>query len=430
MIEICSVVAIIGILVGLLLPAVQSAREQARRTSCANNLMQIGLATHVYHTSFDQFPVQLSGTDGSTKAQQDNDRRLSFLVALLPMIDEQPRWEEIQQALPRDEMDSSMGYSYDMGYSMGYDDWSMDEYGTGGMDEASESDSMDADGEPKNWVAGGPEPFVYQYGPWHDVSTYRCPSDPGEGLPSIGRSNYAACFGDGMMAAETGPFKEVNGRFVYDPELAKQTNASMRGVFVPRVVTRLSDVSDGLSTTILLGEIATDLGDKDTRTMPIPGPLAGAGTPLRCHPTWARDTDKIDVERPRFWVNQFNNSKLLGSAGMRRGYRWADGMPLYTGFNTILPPNREITLEKDDDQSSGVLTASSRHQGGAHVCMVDGTIVFVTDSIDAGDTNQCTVFDGGSNPPGSKSPFGLWGALGTRFSGEWKAIGFETRSVQ
>ena len=70
------------------------------------------------------------------------------------------------------------------------------------------------------------------------------------------------------------------------------------------------------------------------------------------------------------------------------------------------------------------MTVSSRHQGGAHVLMADGSVQFVTDSIEAGNPNAQTVYvllGGGSGPPsvaGSASQFGLWGALGTRANKE------------
>jgi len=63
---------------------------------------------------------------------------------------------------------------------------------------------------------------------------------------------------------------------------------------------------------------------------------------------------------------------------------------------------------------------SSRHVGGAHVLMADGAVIFITDSIEAGNRNHGVVWLNGmgDRQPGSESPFGLWGALGTRASKE------------
>ena len=68
------------------------------------------------------------------------------------------------------------------------------------------------------------------------------------------------------------------------------------------------------------------------------------------------------------------------------------------------------------DDDVGSLPASSRHQGGAHVLMGDGGVKFVTDSIEAG--NQRAMAIRHDNKPGKKSPYGLWGALGSRAAKE------------
>ena len=89
----------------------------------------------------------------------------------------------------------------------------------------------------------------------------------------------------------------------------------------------------------------------------------------------------------------------------------------------MLPPNREVCFAGDVD--TGVLPASSRHQGGAHVLMGEGAVVFITDSMEAGDTRHPIVrLNGGINTQysgtarGSESPRGLWGALGMRAARE------------
>ncbi len=73
----------------------------ARRTSCANNLTQVGLATHHYHSAFKQLPTQLSGTDGNIIVGKDNDRRLSCFVGLLPFLEMSGLSEKIRQPLDR-----------------------------------------------------------------------------------------------------------------------------------------------------------------------------------------------------------------------------------------------------------------------------------------------------------------------------------------
>jgi prepilin-type processing-associated H-X9-DG protein len=81
-------------------------------------------------------------------------------------------------------------------------------------------------------------------------------------------------------------------------------------------------------------------------------------------------------------------------------------------------------LRDDRDDCWGILPPSSRHQGGVQIGFADGAVRFVTDGIDAGRADRPTVYLGSSNPPGSESPYGIWGALGTRASGELKAYDF------
>ncbi|SMP74207.1 prepilin-type processing-associated H-X9-DG domain-containing protein [Neorhodopirellula lusitana] len=102
----------------------------------------------------------------------------------------------------------------------------------------------------------------------------------------------------------------------------------------------------------------------------------------------------------------------------RRGYKWAFGRISFTGMNTILPPNCEICIV-GDFSGAGVCPLGSRHPGGCHVLMGDGAVKFITDSIEAGKSNSAQVSNAsGGLAAGRKSPFGLWGSLGTRASKE------------
>jgi prepilin-type N-terminal cleavage/methylation domain-containing protein len=83
LVELLVVIAIIGILVALLLPAVQSAREAARRTQCANNLKQMGVALHNYHDTFQRFPFGWS------------DRGAGWTTMILPQIEQKNLWDTL-----------------------------------------------------------------------------------------------------------------------------------------------------------------------------------------------------------------------------------------------------------------------------------------------------------------------------------------------
>ncbi|MCA9176550.1 MAG: DUF1559 domain-containing protein [Planctomycetales bacterium] len=97
LVELLVVIAIIGVLVALLLPAVQAAREAARRMSCSNNLKQLALSCHNYHDTFKKLPWN-NDLGNSVAPGQPNARwrQLSWIVAVLPYMEQEPLYNRIQ----------------------------------------------------------------------------------------------------------------------------------------------------------------------------------------------------------------------------------------------------------------------------------------------------------------------------------------------
>lgn len=96
LVELLVVIAIIGVLVALLLPAVQSAREAARRNTCKNNLRQVGLAMHNYETSFSHLPPGYEYSLGN----EGNELGYSWGARILPFMELQPLYDQIDFEKP------------------------------------------------------------------------------------------------------------------------------------------------------------------------------------------------------------------------------------------------------------------------------------------------------------------------------------------
>lgn len=99
LVELLVVIAIIGILVALLLPAVQAAREAARRMSCQNNLKQIGIALHNYHDSFQTFPAGMLWPN-IRRGVNSPDFRTNWVIAMLPFFEQQQLYTRYNKNFP------------------------------------------------------------------------------------------------------------------------------------------------------------------------------------------------------------------------------------------------------------------------------------------------------------------------------------------
>ena len=102
LVELLVVIAIIGVLVALLLPAVQAAREAARRMSCGNNMKQLGLALHNYHDTYKKFPPETIwlGNPKGTQSTAGDQRNYTWCTLILPFMEQQTLHDRINFSIP------------------------------------------------------------------------------------------------------------------------------------------------------------------------------------------------------------------------------------------------------------------------------------------------------------------------------------------
>ena len=202
LIELLVVIAIIAILVALLLPAVQQAREAARRSSCKNNLKQIGLAMHNYHDTHTAFPPgwvipRCPGvTDGNHRFVRNNP---SWGFYLLPML---------EQSAIYDLQDFQMGGACPGSGTAG---------AIGILDSPNNTNKLN-----------------------QTLPAFACPSDikPSTGSNGLGSASYVACRGNDGDSGQDSGFQQRNGMF--------WSNSSCR----------MRDITDGTSNTLMVGEVS------------------------------------------------------------------------------------------------------------------------------------------------------------------------------
>lgn len=289
LVELLVVIAIIGVLVGLLLPAVQAAREAARRMQCVNNLRQYGIAMQTYADSNQALPPGANawGSLGHMK---------TWMVDI---------WPYVEQSALADRFDPNRHW------------WQ----------------------EPNAvWDGSGNGVVETQ------LSIYYCPSDRVNAMSTIegdcpyARGNYVVNVGNGTAPMDTGassaPFKWLD---LYFP-----------GTLVAQEPTKLRQITDGQSNTMMLAEVlvAMEDSDADTRGQIFGGDQAG-------------------------WFFTTNNTPNT-SVPDRCGWNWCvsrpeQNLPCTTAGNNI---------------STVTMAPRSRHPGGVNVVMVDSSVQFQGDDID------------------------------------------------
>ncbi len=357
LVELLVVIAIIGILIGLLLPAVQAAREAARRMQCTNNLKQLGLSAQNFHDVRNYLPP--IAQNNSTMS------RVSWLVLILPYVEQTAAWNE---------------------------------FANGGnlvLSEPGNPRSSRTDAKIDGYKAN---PWEWNIACWYvDMPGKICPSDPsGSDSPAQwfpGRTNYRAGLGDATIASR-----------YFGPDGSKS-----RGPFCVdngNTTRSFAYISDGTSNTLMFAEVPTHAttGGSDEQTRNIKtGILTGK------NPQWASTC--VGYQDPDD-VNSFVSSAVTRPW---LGRRWCDGQYIYSAFNTALPPNSVHCIYSTSDAERSIISAGSYHSGGVNVCMCDGSVRFVSETIDCGDASANNDDYRGK---GGKSPYGVWGALGTAAGGE------------
>ncbi len=371
LVELLVVIAIIGVLVALLLPAVQAAREAARRISCTNNVKQLTLACHNYNDVFKVFPPGQMGTiqPGGWGAPRDSSSGvLSPIFHMLPFIEQDPLAQIIKSPFT-----SASGQVY---------------------------------------AAGGAHPLWGDYDPYRTkLSAVLCPSDnsgSAKGPGDLGPSNYAFSRGDKINrvttanGAETGwnkPRGLFQGSWAWPTATPVDYHAN--GV-------RLSGITDGTSNTIAVSEVVVFDGVVGSIKGDYCSYVSGlADSPIICMAFKGQGGMLTGCTYP--------------ASHHRRGEAWAEGELMVTGFQTILPPNGPSCAESRGEWSGGIFPPQSRHPGGVIASMADGSVRFITESINTGDLSKAEA-QGWTVSRYKQSPYGVWGALGSIDGGETVAM--------
>ena len=356
LVELLVVIAIIGILIALLLPAVQAAREAARRMQCTNHLKQWGLGLHNHHDAHKVFP-------GPCKVNDDDSwRSVGMNFYLLPFIEQTARYEGLKS-----------------------------------MPEAT----------PGNSAFRGDWMFMNTQNITDPVPSFLCPSDGEAKRPgpnnNNARTNIVFSVGDGAYCPWNAG-DQTNRRAMFPPLKTPKERASF------------GNIPDGSSNTIGASERLTasrgpDETDRRRGVLNQMGAQWGnAGWLQVGAPPFGRPSLCVDEALKPENATQLKTGDMAGWFGVLV----FSGYVQDSGFNTIIKPNAVSCL---DNWGTMFLNATSFHTGGVNVLLMDGSVQFVSDTVDTGgaDAEKGQVISGPSN-------FGVWGAMGSPGGSESKTI--------
>ena len=333
LVELLVVIAIIGILIALLLPAVQAAREAARRSQCLNNLKQFALAVQNYHDVYRVFPrqgyVYWVPNFGVNADPWRIWQGFSVHTMILPFIEQRSLYDQTM----------------------------------------AEARARRATGAEANWYDTS-DPLRKTV-----INAYLCPSDMK--APQTGWLNCPGC----NYAVNSGPWL-----------IWWDHDNRCPGAIKPQSETSMADMIDGTSNTILASEV---LKGDDNGSQYLPGePVANQ------IPSWFNHGDPntflsplITGQNPQTIIDALNEWGVQCEAGRRdhlsnNGWNWMGANYTQTVFNTVVPPNWRYPtciaegppgMASDRD---GLYPARSYHPGGCNHAMVDGSVRFISATMD------------------------------------------------
>ena len=331
LVELLVVIAIIGILVGLLLPAVQAAREAARRMQCSNNMKQLGLAVHNYESAFKACG-RLASRGVTTWGQDSSWNGFSPHCGILPYIEQGPLFTQIYFL---DTLNDDAHYPH---YVYRPPTWNA-------------ANTRIAPGTSMRLgVIGGTK-----------ISAFLCPSDSAFGYSDwTGNNNY------GWSSGSSGGWNENRG-----------AGEIPNGFFNRFRDQTFGAIKDGLSSTIMMAEFVK--GDADNSKFTRAGDFA----------TVARNGQPFQLWTQAQLDAYATVTASGASANSEAGNFWMAPGHYNTAINTLAPPNWKGNSASWDTgcggcqgDHDGVFPARSSHTGGAQHTMGDGSVQFISSSID------------------------------------------------